>query len=98
MIAALYRVTPKDDWIDCEITGRHWPSGAYVLREVGRLYPGVWLGYPDQVRLPGGVFEQPEVIPRNYLPEALKARRWGKYRTIREACGVAEALRAVPVP
>ena len=34
------------------LIGRHWPSGCLVLREVGRLWPGVFLAHIDQVVIP----------------------------------------------
>lgn len=52
MIEAVYRASPADAWVDCEVIGRRWPEGAYVLREVGTALPGVWLGSLDQVRIP----------------------------------------------
>ncbi len=56
--AALYRENAGSPWVECTIGDRHWPTGAFVLREVGKPLPGVWLGYPDQVRLPGPTFDE----------------------------------------
>ena len=56
-IPALYRERMGEPWSDAEIVGRHWPSGAFILREIDKAWPGVWLGWPDQVRIPGRVFE-----------------------------------------
>lgn len=55
---ALYRENPGSPWVECTIGIRHWPTGAFILREVGKALPGVWLGYPDQVRLPGPTFDE----------------------------------------
>ena len=52
---ALYRRNPGSDWTDCEITGRR-PDGKLVVREVGKVWPGVWIATIDQVRVP---VEQP---------------------------------------
>lgn len=86
---ALYRADSTQDWQDCEIIGRH--SDGYVLREVGRALPGVWIATRDQVRVPVGVIEQPAIVARNYLPAGLN--RQGKYRYLREVVGPQEALR-----
>lgn len=50
-LQALYREKPTDGWQECELVGRH-RSGALVLREVGRLYRGIWLAPADAVRVP----------------------------------------------
>lgn len=52
---AVYRATPADAWLDCEIVGRQ--EGGIVLREVGKAYAGVWLADPDQVRIAGPIFQ-----------------------------------------
>ena len=46
-IYALYRVSPADDWRDCEIIAQR--SDGLVLREVGKLLPGVWVCPADMV-------------------------------------------------
>ena len=51
LMAALYREYLSDEWQDCELIGRH-PSGNLVLREVGKLWPGIWLAPVDAVRVP----------------------------------------------
>lgn len=91
---AVYRERDGDPWQDCVIIG-FLPPGVYVLREVDKALPGVWRAYRYQVRLPGAVIEQPEIVPRTH---DLGAKRWGKYRTIREVCGRDEALRQVIEP
>lgn len=50
-VPALWRDRPTDDWREVELLGRH-RSGALVLREVGKLWPGVWLASTDAVRVP----------------------------------------------
>ncbi len=44
----VWREHPWQDWQEVEIVGRH--RDGLVLRETGRLLPGVWLATPDQVR------------------------------------------------
>lgn len=43
----LFRARHGEDWTGAEIVARH-PAG-FVLREIGRPLPGVWLARPDQV-------------------------------------------------
>lgn len=50
---AVYRATDADAWQDCEIIG-YTPDGA-VLREVGRVWPGVWCAPLDRVRVTTGL-------------------------------------------
>jgi hypothetical protein len=89
---AVYRPTPDADWQDCEILGS--VGGNYVIREVGKVWPGVAL--TPHVRIPAGVIFQPEILRRKYLPAGID--RWGKYRTIREAVGRDAALAVLAEP
>lgn len=50
-IPALWREKRTDDWQDVELIGRH-RSGALVLREIGKTWPGIWLAPPHAVRVP----------------------------------------------
>jgi hypothetical protein len=50
-IPALWREKSTDDWRDCELLGRH-RSGALVLHEVGKLWPGIWTAPADAVCVP----------------------------------------------
>ena len=54
-VRGVYRRGPRRPWRDVEIVGRH-PDGDWILREIGKLWPGVWLARGDQVRLQGVVF------------------------------------------
>lgn len=54
---ALYRSRAGEPWQDVELVDRHWPSGAYVVRETGRVLPGVFLAFADQLRVPGPILE-----------------------------------------
>jgi hypothetical protein len=51
MQMALYREHAGADWTEVEIIGRH-ATGKLVLREVGGLFPGVFLASLDAVRVP----------------------------------------------
>lgn len=62
-IAALYRANAADDWADVEIVSRH-RSGALVLREVGKKFPGVWLARSHEVRVAGHVLRYRQNGPR----------------------------------
>lgn len=44
----LYRARHGEDWTGAEIVARH-PAG-FVLREIGRPLPGIWIATEDQVR------------------------------------------------
>lgn len=48
-IPAVYRATDIEPWDDVEIVG-HRPEGL-VLREVGKLWPGIWVASLDRVRI-----------------------------------------------
>lgn len=48
---ALYRERPSADWQEVRVLGAH-VGGKVVLREVGPLLPGVFLGDYDNVRVP----------------------------------------------
>lgn len=50
-MTALYREHAGADWQEAELVGRH-RSGALVLREVGKVWPGVWLASIENVRVP----------------------------------------------
>ncbi len=52
---ALYRASLAEPWHDVEIVSRG-PDG-FVLRETGKVWPGVILAQIDQVRIPVGVLE-----------------------------------------
>jgi hypothetical protein len=56
-VDAVWRASRRRDWQSVEIVDGH-PSGQVVLREVGRLWPGVFLAPRDQVRIAG-----PEFVP-----------------------------------
>lgn len=56
-VPVLWREKPGAGWCEAEIVTRHWPSGAFVFREVGKAFPGVWLGFLDQARIPGRTFD-----------------------------------------
>jgi hypothetical protein len=51
-ISAVYRATAADAWQDCEIIG--YRCDGAVLRESGRVWPGVWIAPLDQVRIVTG--------------------------------------------
>jgi hypothetical protein len=93
MSAALYRATPKAEWTDVEVIG--WKHRQYVVREVGKPLPGVWLATFDQLRIPGGVIEQPQIERRNYLPKNMTPAQLYLYRQVREVCGREKALQLV---
>lgn len=90
-ISAVYRATAADAWQDCEIIG--YQANGMVLREVGRRLNGVFLASLDQVRIPVGVIEQPEIVTRDLPP--MTPTQYYKYRHIREVAGRDEALRLV---
>lgn len=50
-LQALYRERPSADWIEVELLGRH-RSGKLVLRELGKLWPGLMLAPVEDVRVP----------------------------------------------
>ncbi len=52
-VPALYRSTPFTPWHAVELLGHHVPTGALIVREVGKFWPGIWLAWPEQVRLAG---------------------------------------------
>lgn len=56
-MSALYRRQPGEDWQAVEIVGRHSQSGGWIVREVARLWPGIILAWPDQVRVEGPILE-----------------------------------------
>lgn len=49
-MSALYREDAGWDWYDVEIVARR-SDGYFIVREVGRLLPGVWLASIDQLRV-----------------------------------------------
>jgi len=53
--AALYRTGYGQPWQDVELVER--TGNSFVLREVGKIYPGVILASLDQVGFPGPVLE-----------------------------------------
>jgi len=55
-ISAVWRSCCGHDWQPAEIVSGH-RSGQLVLREVDRLWPGVWLAPRDQVRIAGPEFD-----------------------------------------
>jgi hypothetical protein len=55
-ITAVWRPTPRRDWLEVEIVGEHAPSGQLVLREKGKFWPGVFLAAREHVRLAGREF------------------------------------------
>lgn len=83
---AVWKPYRDSDWIDCEVQGSLGSS--YVIREVGKVWPGVAL--TPHVRIPAGVIFQPEILRRKYLPPGFD--RWGKYRMLREELGREVAL------
>jgi hypothetical protein len=56
-ITAVWRSSPEREWQPAEILSDHPSSGQLVLREVDRLWPGVWLAPRDQVRIAGPEFD-----------------------------------------
>lgn len=50
-VIALWRAHDGADWAEFDLVGLH-PSGRLVLRERGRLYPGVFLADRTAVRVP----------------------------------------------
>lgn len=50
---AVYRAHDSQPWQDCEIVGRH--ADGLVLREVGKVYRGVWVAALDRVRIATGM-------------------------------------------
>ena len=58
---AVWRPTAAG-WEDCEILG--CIDGQYVVREVGKVWPGVAL--TPQVRIPVGTIFDPEILRRKY--------------------------------
>jgi hypothetical protein len=57
LINALWRSSRRHDWQRAEIFSAHASSGQLVMREVDRIWPGVWLAPRDQVRIAGPEFE-----------------------------------------
>lgn len=55
MDAALYRESTSEQWREVEIIGRTLRA-EYVIREVGRIWPGVAFATADQLRIPGRTF------------------------------------------
>jgi len=55
MSAALYRPHYGADWQDVELVAR--AGNTFVLREVGKLWPGIIAAGLDQVGFPGPVLE-----------------------------------------
>lgn len=88
---AVYRPTPDADWQDCEILGS--VGGNYVVREVGKIWPGVAL--TPHVRIPAGVVFQPEILSRNYVPAGISRNKW---RLMREEFGRDAALALLAEP
>ena len=69
---ALYRSTPSEDWQEVELLGRH-RSGALVLREVDKRWPGVWLASADTVRVPASALAfEPGTAGRDASSEAMR--------------------------
>ena len=68
---AVYRPADSESWQDAEIVGRH-TDGRLILREVGKVWPGICLASLDRVRVQGRVFEfrEPCGIERNELRAA----------------------------
>ena len=58
MTPALYRESSSQQWRDVEILGVTL-GAEYVIREVGRLWPGIAFATADQIRLPGMMFDLP---------------------------------------
>jgi hypothetical protein len=54
-LAGVYRSADSEPWQDVEIVG--YQRGGLVLREVGKVYPGVLIAPLDRVRIAGRVFE-----------------------------------------
>lgn len=50
-VPALYRVAPFTKWQAVELLGRHPSSRALIVREAWKFWPGIWLAWPEQVRL-----------------------------------------------
>lgn len=61
---AVYRATDAQPWADVEIVGRHRASGGLILREVDKLWPGVFCAPLGQVRIAGRIFELREPCGR----------------------------------
>ena len=51
MSVVLYREHPSADWREVDVIGPH-ASGNVVLREVGKLWPGIWTAPADAVCVP----------------------------------------------
>jgi hypothetical protein len=92
-VRALWSPHGLAGWADCELLG-HDGRGSYVVRELGRVFPGVAL--TAHVRIPAGVVFQPAILRRGYLPAGFD--RWTRYRRLREAVGRDAALRAMGLP
>lgn len=84
---AVWRPTAAG-WEDCEILG--CLDGQYVIREVGKIWPGVAL--TPQIRIPVGVVFQPEILARYYVPAGISRQKW---RLLREEYGREGALAAL---
>jgi hypothetical protein len=55
-VNAVYRESMGQEWRDVEIIDA-LPDRQFVLRETGRVWPGVILAAIDQVRIPGPILE-----------------------------------------
>jgi hypothetical protein len=51
-VEAVYRARDCEPWQDVEIVGRH--AGGFVLRETGKVWPGVFVASLDRVRIVTG--------------------------------------------
>ena len=51
MTAAIYRAPTAREWQPVEIICQY-PSGKYLCREVGRVFPGVFLASRADLRVP----------------------------------------------
>lgn len=55
-IAVVWRKSRRQAWQDAELLAGH-AGGHLVLRETGKLWPGVWLAERGDVRIAGPEFE-----------------------------------------
>ncbi len=55
-VAVVWRDSCRKPWQDAELLADHH-TGGLVLRETGRLWPGVWLADRGDVRIAGPEFE-----------------------------------------
>lgn len=55
-IAVVWRDSRRRPWRDAKLLADH-DTGSLVLRETGRLWPGVWLADRGDVRIAGPEFE-----------------------------------------